>query len=127
MSNAKYAFSNRGSFVLNLISISQLDLRIQKIDHAWPVTAPKPAPTAPVPINRNASNTKIHVNPNFVSKTVSANWYRSPGPDLSCLAGERENAARGGGDREDACRAAEEGGGVDQAEAVAARHGDPKG
>merc|ERR1711910_193580 len=50
--------------------LHQLDLRIQKIDHAWPVTAPKPAPTAPVPINRNASNTKIHVNPNFVSKTV---------------------------------------------------------
>merc|ERR1719201_2624301 len=34
------------------------------------VPAPKPAPTASVPINRNASNTKIHVNPNFVSKTV---------------------------------------------------------
>jgi len=48
----------------------QLDVKIKKIDPAWPVTHPKPAPSAPVPIDRSASNTKIHVNPNFVSKTV---------------------------------------------------------
>merc|ERR1739842_148083 len=43
-----------------------------KIDPAWPVTHPRPppAPSAPVPIDRSASNTKIHVNPNFVSKTA---------------------------------------------------------
>merc|ERR1719411_1287185 len=50
--------------------LHQLDVKIKKIDPAWPVTHPKPAPSAPVPIDRSASNTKIHVNPNFVSKTV---------------------------------------------------------
>jgi len=50
--------------------LHQLDVKIKKIDPAWPVTHPKTAPSAPVPIDRSASNTKIHVNPNFVSKTV---------------------------------------------------------
>jgi hypothetical protein len=50
--------------------LHQLDVKIKKIDPAWPVTHPKPAPSAPVPLDRSASNTKIHVNPNFVSKTV---------------------------------------------------------
>ena len=40
-------------------------------------------------------------------------------------AGEGENAADGGRDGADARRAAEEGGGVDQAQADAARHADP--
>ena len=44
---------------------------------------------------------------------------------MFCAAGERENATDGGRDGADARRAAEEGGGADQAETDAARHADP--
>jgi len=48
--------------------LHQLDLRIKKIDPAWPVTHARPAaPAVPAP----ATNTKIHVNPAFVGKAVS--------------------------------------------------------
>merc|ERR1711962_356323 len=51
--------------------LHQLDLRIKKIDPAWPVIHPKPVASAPA-VPNGASNTKIHVNPNFVSKTAKA-------------------------------------------------------
>merc|ERR1711884_78557 len=51
--------------------LHQLDLRIKKIDPAWPVIHPKPVASAPT-VPNGASNTKIHVNPNFVSKTAKA-------------------------------------------------------
>ena len=52
-----------------MTAFPQLDLRIKKIDPAWPVIHPKPVASAPA-VPNGASNTKIHVNPNFVSKTV---------------------------------------------------------
>ena len=55
--------------LLLMTAFPQLDLRIKKIDPAWPVIHPKPVASAPT-VPNGASNTKIHVNPNFVSKTV---------------------------------------------------------
>jgi len=54
-----------------MTALPQLDLRIKKIDPAWPVIHPKPVASAPT-VPNGASNTKIHVNPNFVSKTAKA-------------------------------------------------------
>ena len=49
--------------------LHQLDLKIKKIDPAWPVTHPRTQ--APVqPVEPRGGGTKIHVNPNFVGKTV---------------------------------------------------------
>ena len=53
--------------LLLMTAFPQLDLRIKKIDPAWPVIHPKPVASAPAVPNGAA---KIHVNPNFVSKTV---------------------------------------------------------
>jgi len=49
--------------------LHQLDLRIKKIDPAWPVAQSNPA-RQPLPVERSSSGTKIHVNPNFVGKPV---------------------------------------------------------
>jgi len=54
-----------------MTAFPQLDLRIKKIDPAWPVIHPKPVASAPT-VPNGAANTKIHVNPNFVSKTAKA-------------------------------------------------------
>merc|ERR1712004_202794 len=55
--------------LLLMTAFPQLDLRIKKIDPAWPVIHPKPVASAPAVPNGAA---KIHVNPNFVSKTAKA-------------------------------------------------------
>ena len=57
-----------------MTAFPQLDLRIKKIDPAWPVIHPKPVASAPT-VPNGASNTKIHVNPNFVSKTVTIRCF----------------------------------------------------
>ena len=49
--------------------LHQLDLKIKKIDPAWPVTHPRSQP-AVQPVEPRGGGTKIHVNPNFVGKTV---------------------------------------------------------
>ena len=45
------------------IVLHQLDLRMNKIDPAWPVTYPKPTSSAPVPFDPSASKSKTHINP----------------------------------------------------------------
>ena len=50
------------------IVLHQLDLRMSKIDPAWPVTYPKPTSSAPVPFDRSASKSKTPINPAIHSK-----------------------------------------------------------
>ena len=82
--------------LLLMTAFPQLDLRIKKIDPAWPVIHPKPVASAPA-VPNGASNTKIHVNPNFVSKTVKILRFFLPLPlHHFASTGKSENTARSG-------------------------------
>lgn len=57
--------------VLPPMILYELDTKVATIDPAWPVGAPPPAP-APL---MATSNNRIHLNPKFLSTTVSEIQY----------------------------------------------------